>query len=76
MDWGDLLALEVYQQIQRHGWDLVATLRPLNLTEREAEALLIRLDWLTEHLPPMLAAFYGHTQEPAHGRTTPTGNTR
>jgi hypothetical protein len=62
VSYGDTLALELYWQAQRHGLEAVLQLRTLRLTEQEAEALFLRLDWLTEHLPQMIQAFYGQGQ--------------
>lgn len=61
--WADLQALELYQQIQRQGWPMVSSLRTLRLSEQEAGALFLRLEWLTEHLPQMLAAWKGTSTE-------------
>mgnify|MGYP001579976739 FL=1 len=63
--WGDVQALELYQQIQRHGWPLVEAFRTLRLSETEAEALFLRLAWLTEHLPAMIAAWRGEGRDAA-----------
>lgn len=56
-------AVELYQQIERHGWPMVEALRTLSLSEREAEALFVRLDWLTEHLPALRAQWRGDGKE-------------
>ena len=65
MAYADVLAIELHQQIQRHGWTMVAALRTLRLTENEAEALFMRLDWLKQELPGMLQAFAGLAQQTA-----------
>lgn len=59
MAFADTQALQLYQQIQRHGWEMVQSLRHWTMTLQEAEGLLVRLDWLTEHLPGILQTFYG-----------------
>lgn len=57
--WADLQALEVYHQIQRHGWPMVQALRTFRLTEQEAEGLFLRLDWLHQNLSEMVAQWRG-----------------
>mgnify|MGYP001558459861 FL=1 len=59
MAWADVQALEMYHQIQRHGWAMVEALRTFRLSEQEAEGLFLRLDWLTENLPTMIAQWRG-----------------
>lgn len=45
----DALALDLHAQAKRLGWELVGSLRQVRLTRWQAEALLLRLDWLQEH---------------------------
>jgi hypothetical protein len=52
--YGEQQALEVYQAIQIHGFDLVQAFRTWRLSPQEAEALWCRVGWLREHLPAML----------------------
>lgn len=69
-------ALEVYQQIQCHGWPMVEALRTFRLTEQEAEALFMRIQWLTEHLPEMVAQWRGPTPDtraPTHAAAQQNG---
>ena len=70
--WLDELAFDVYEQIQRHGWPLVAALRQLDLTGWAADALFWRLDWLTQHLPAIMREWRG--VEPATPETTRNGD--
>jgi len=65
VDQADLEALELYEHIQRHGWDMVEALRTFVLTEREAEALFLRLDWLTTHLPEIVQQWRGGEEPPS-----------
>lgn len=58
-DPGELLALDLYQAIQQHGWEYVTTLLSLRFTPAEAEALYHRLDTLKTLLPQMQQRFQG-----------------
>ena len=44
----DALAFDLHAQAKRLGWELVVSLRQVRLTRWQAEALLLRLDWLQE----------------------------
>lgn len=57
--WADQHALDLYQQIDAYGWDLVSTLHTESLSAYEAEALFVRLAWLTDHLPGLRAQYFG-----------------
>ena len=41
---------------------MVAALWPLHVTERDAEALFVRIDWLTQYFPLMLAQWEAQGQ--------------
>ena len=47
LDAQDALAFEVFTLLQRLPWEVIKDLHGLHLTERDAEALLVRLQWLT-----------------------------
>jgi len=70
VDYADVHAVELYQQIQRHGWSMVAALVPLPESAAAREALFIRLDWLTQHYPAMLAQWQGSA--PTSSQEAPT----
>lgn len=57
MDVAETQALTWYQEIQRHGWAMWEAMRTVVMTEHEADALFLRLDWLTQHLPALVQAF-------------------
>ena len=45
----DVLAVELFLQGERFGWDLVTSLRPLRLTRWRADMLMLRLEWLDRY---------------------------
>jgi hypothetical protein len=54
----DHLALELYGQAQRLGWEVVLALQPLRLSAWQAEMLLLRLEYLAQVLPGRQAQFH------------------
>ena len=51
-------AIDLYHETKRLGWPLVESLRTIRLTTAEAEALLVRFEWLDKELPGILEEFY------------------
>lgn len=66
----DALALDLYAQAKRLGWELVGSLRQVRLTRWQAEALLLRLDWLQERESQLALAQVTSGRSPDTGRMT------
>ena len=51
----DTLALGLFNQIERFGWEQVMSLRTIELTEDEGEGLLRRLEWMANFVARLRA---------------------